>query len=78
MNSLDFSNSQLDGNDVKIIRTALNLSQDRFSKLLDVSPISVYLWETFKRTISPRNQTKLAEIIEAMNNQKQKENKESK
>jgi len=73
MNVSGFSNTELDGHDVRCIRKTLHLSQDRFSKILNVSAVSVYLWESRGQKISPRNQKKLTEIIETMNDQKQKE-----
>ena len=68
-----FSDTKLNGKDVIFIRKKLGLSQNRLSRYLGVSPVTIYLWEKFKQEISPQNQKKLAEIIEAMNNHEKKE-----
>jgi len=74
MNSLlDYAKVKVDGADVKRIRELLNISQDKLSKILDVSPISIYLWEKDKQQISPENQAKLLEIFDCINNHSQKE-----
>lgn len=58
----DFAKSRLTGKDVKKIRQRLNISQDRLSKLLELSLSTIAQWETNRRKISRENQAKLLEM----------------
>lgn len=60
---LDFANSKLTGKDVKKIRGILNVSQDKLSKILNLSLSTITQWERNTRTISRENQTKLLEML---------------
>jgi len=50
-------NVEINANDIKEIRSRINLSQSVFAKLLNVSPSSVRQWEQGKRT--PSGSTKI-------------------
>ena len=56
----DAERSKISGKGILALRKRLGMSQAKFAKLIDVTPVSVYLWERQGGPLNLRQRTKLA------------------